>query len=128
MVCGEEEVQHQVSGTVRDAAIYKRYCGSVKDSEAVIAGQGRQVINSLKVLKKKCLAIEEENNCSGMGCVDWPVYQLCHGPSSATAGSPAAPPPSSGLSGPVGRGGRPRLGQRDNFSLVLKAFAPLKVE
>lgn len=46
-------------------------------SERGIAHSPRQVINKLKALKKKYLAINDQKNRSGVDRVDWPFYELC---------------------------------------------------
>lgn len=93
----EEEVRSEVSGTVRDAAIYKYLAHKLRQR-----GHGRtpkQVSNKLKALKKKYPTLKDKAQ------LDWQFYELCDNifrtavPSSSMAGSSAVSPPSQALSG-----------------------------
>lgn len=105
---GEVGVRSQLSGTVRDTAIYKYVADQLRQR-----GHNRtpkQVINKLRALKKKYVTIKVKSNSSGKGRVDWQFYELCDNifgnsantvsQSSSMAASSAVSPASRTLSSP----------------------------
>ncbi|KAM9317553.1 uncharacterized protein KZ484_021994 [Pholidichthys leucotaenia] len=75
MIRGDERIRNQVTGTVRDTVLYKHIAKIL--SRRGIVRTPRQVINKLKALKKKYLAITDMRRKTGPGRVHWPFYALC---------------------------------------------------
>lgn len=76
LIRGRDEIRTQITGTVRDTAIYNNISKMLR--ERGIVRTPRQIINKLKALKKKYLAINDQKTRSGVGHVNWPFYDLCH--------------------------------------------------
>ncbi|XP_063770788.1 uncharacterized protein LOC134906486 [Pseudophryne corroboree] len=73
---GEEEIMRQITGTVKDAVIYKNI-SKMLEAMGIIRTQ-QQVLNKMKTLKKQFLKVHDNNRKkSGVGRIDWQYYDIC---------------------------------------------------
>lgn len=71
------DIQRQISGTVRDAAVYERITQEMR-ARGYARGKS-QIISKLKMLRKKFHQIhdDDDDGGGGGGRLEWPYFEMC---------------------------------------------------
>ncbi|KAM8754714.1 uncharacterized protein LOC119023254 [Acanthopagrus latus] len=71
-----EAIRHQITGTVKDSAVYSRMTKLLADRG--VYRTHMQVISKLKALRKQYSKYHQQKIRCGADRVDWPLYEQCH--------------------------------------------------
>ncbi|XP_035800878.2 uncharacterized protein LOC111564014 isoform X1 [Amphiprion ocellaris] len=76
IIRASEAVRNQITGTVKDSAVYNRMTKLL--AEKGVFRSHMQVISKLKALRKQYSKYHQQKTRCGGDRVDWPFYELCH--------------------------------------------------
>ncbi|XP_022062003.1 formin-1-like [Acanthochromis polyacanthus] len=76
IIRASEAVRNQITGTVKDSAVYNRMTKLL--AEKGVFRSHMQVISKLKALRKQYSKYHQQKTRCGGDLIDWPFYELCH--------------------------------------------------